>query len=84
MGLSLAAAASSIVALIMQVLQVLRGWRAGASLFLDLVAQKGRDAEAMQKADWLHILSAFPLLPPGEKPLSLIPTVGNHGMENKL
>lgn len=58
-GLSLAAAAGSTVVLIMQVLQIPRGKRERTFLFPDQRAQRDRDAQAKQEADWLHMLSAF-------------------------
>lgn len=48
---------------------------------------RGQDAQALQKADWLHILKVlfpFPSIRGKDFPLSLIPTVGNREKENKL
>lgn len=54
-GLSVAAAAGSTVALLMQVLQIL-GEKEDFSL-AGSTSPEGQHAQAKQKADWLHILT---------------------------
>lgn len=86
---SVAAAVGSTVALIMQVLQVLRGGGGGKDFSLPgSSGPEGQHAQAKEKADWLHILSVFvPVwtsfsllsIEGGDFPLSLISTVEHHG-----
>lgn len=84
---SVAVAVGRTVALIMQVLQVLRGGKKEFSL-PGSSGPEGQHAQAKEKADWLHILSVFvpvwtsfslPSIEGGDFPLSLISTVEHHG-----
>lgn len=85
---SVAAAVGSTVALIMQVLQVLRGGGGKDFSLPGSSGPEGQHAQAKEKADWLHILSVFvPVwtsfsllsIEGGDFPLSLISTVEHHG-----